>query len=121
MNIKAIALVVEDHPGQAVVFRTALQQVGFDAMIAPDGDDASEKLERSTPQLVLLDLHLPGVSGEEILKRIRNNERFDRTRVVIASADVELANSLEAEADEIIIKPINFNDLKTLIQELKEE
>ncbi|MEL6272620.1 MAG: response regulator, partial [Chloroflexota bacterium] len=108
MKLKALALVVEDHPGQAIVFRTALQQVGFKAEIAPDGNTASEKLDEEVPGLVLLDLHLPGISGEELLNRIRNNERFDDTRVVIASADGELATSLESQADEVVIKPVDF-------------
>jgi DNA-binding response OmpR family regulator len=62
----------------------------------------------------LLDLHLPGVSGERILQLIRSDPRLAGTRVIIASADPRTVRLLEAEADIALVKPVTFGQLRDL-------
>lgn len=121
MNIKALALIVEDHAGQGIVFKSALQQLGLRAALAPDGETAVEHLEGETPHLVLLDLHLPGLTGEEVLQKIRQQEHLTETKVIIASADSTLASTLEDDVDSVLIKPIEFDQLKAIISEILEQ
>ena len=69
--MKPLALVIEDSEDVAIVFHTAMERAGFESEIISDGAVALERLAEIVPDLVILDLHLPGVSGEQILKFIR--------------------------------------------------
>ncbi len=115
---KPTALIIEDHPGQGLVFRTAVQQVGFRAELVQNGKLAQDRLEKFVPDFVLLDLHMPGVMGTELLDQMVNDERFDNTIIVIASADEALANSLSDKVAMVLVKPIGFDKLKTLVKDI---
>jgi DNA-binding response OmpR family regulator len=68
---------------------------------------------------VVLDLHLPGTAGTDILKRIRSDERLNQTRVIITTADARLAESLEEQADLILVKPVSFSQLRDMALRLR--
>lgn len=59
-------------------------------------------------------MHLPNVSGNILLKQIRADERLKKTRVVVATADAQMGESLRGEADLVLIKPITFTQLRDL-------
>jgi CheY-like chemotaxis protein len=111
MEIQPKALVIEDYADQAIVFQRALVQAGFDAETFTDGALAQTRLAEIVPVLVILDLHLPGVAGETILKQIRGDQRLAQTRVVIATADTLLGQRLSDQADMVLLKPISFRQL----------
>ncbi len=75
-----LAYVIEDDEVIAKIFSTAVREAQFETVIIRDGVDAMEKLESSVPDLVILDLHLPGISGINILRWIRNDARFAKTK-----------------------------------------
>lgn len=107
------AVVIEDHPGQGLVFRTAFQQIGFRAELIQNGKLAEDRLKQmSPPDVVMIDLHMPGVGGDVLLEQIQADPRFAATKVIIASADEELADSLSDTVDLVLIKPIGFDQLK---------
>jgi DNA-binding response OmpR family regulator len=68
---------------------------------------------------MILDIHLPKVSGKDILLYIRSNERLEDMRVIIVSADAALAESLRGEADLVLTKPISFHQLRELSARLR--
>ena len=73
-----------------------------------------------TPALILLDMHLPHVQGEDILRKIRADARLDRTRVVIATADAGAAQGQTGSlADTVLIKPVRFAQLRHLASRLR--
>jgi DNA-binding response OmpR family regulator len=109
-----IALIVEDDDDLANIFAEALQAARYDTEIARTGDRAMARLKTVTPDVVVLDLHLPGVSGMEILGQIRANPRLAHARVIVASADPVMAQSLSDQADLVLIKPISFSQLRDL-------
>jgi DNA-binding response OmpR family regulator len=113
-----LALIVEDDPKLAAIFAEALRLAGFEAEIAPDGYTARARLTATTPAVVVLDLHLPHVSGEDLLAQIRSDDRLAQTRVILATADPLMAESLRAKADLVLIKPISFNQLRDLSKHL---
>jgi CheY-like chemotaxis protein len=123
---KQFALIVEDDKDAATIFSAALQTGGFKTEIVQDGATALARLADTTPDVVVLDLHLPRVSGRDILRRIRTDERLGNMRVVIASADPREADLLEAdlreaglrEPDLVLIKPIGFSHLRDLSKRL---
>lgn len=118
-NKLVTALIVEDNPDLANVFGIALREAGFTIETIHDGEIALLKLATFTPDIIVLDLHLPNVSGEEILNYILGEDRFVNTRKIIASADHQLATKLEADGILVLIKPISFKQLRDLSTRLK--
>lgn len=112
------AMIIEDNEDLAIIFAEALQAAGFDTGIIQDGQTALARLEASTPDIIILDLHLPHVSGDKILERIRTEERLTETRVIIATADPRMADMLKDEADLVLLKPISFGQLRDLAARL---
>jgi len=117
---KFIALIVEDDPNQADIFTTALQHVDFETTTVHDGQKALEWLGSSIPHIVILDLNLPQVTGEEILTYIRQDERLKEARVIIATANPRMADPLQDESDIMLVKPISFTQLRDLAERIKQ-
>jgi len=112
------AMIVEDNPDLATVFAEALRAAEFDVEILEDGRVALEHLKTATPDIVVLDLHLPHVSGDVILERIRANQRLAETQVMIATADPRMVEMLKEQADLVLLKPISFAQLRDLADRL---
>ena len=108
------ALVIEDNEYLADVFATALQKAGFETQIIGAGDAALIQLSTATPDLVILDLNLPRVSGAQILRHIRADARLAGTRVIVATAYPNMAQELREEADLVLLKPVSFTQLRDL-------
>jgi CheY-like chemotaxis protein len=111
---KPLALIIEDNEDQNLVFTTALQQAGYHTESIRDGMIAQERLSEVIPRVVVLDLHLPGVDGEKLLKQIRADKRLAGTRIILATADALLASALQSQGDFVFLKPISFSQLKQL-------
>ena len=79
-----------------------------------DGKIAIELLSQTVPDIIVLDLHLPGASGREIWQVISTDGRLDETRVIIATADHRSAEDFRDLADLILLKPISFKQLRAL-------
>ncbi len=103
-----LAVVVEDNEDQADILAKALQAAGFATEIIHDGDEAVARLKVIVPDLVLLDLHLPGVSGTGVLLQIRADPRLAGTCVIIATVEPQMANVLRDKADMVLAKPIEI-------------
>jgi DNA-binding response OmpR family regulator len=116
---KPFALIIEDDQKIATLFANALETVGYETEIVRDGQLALTRLTAITPNTVVLDLHLPNVSGRDILAHIRGDKRFTQTRVMIITADAILAESLSEDADIVLLKPINFTQLRDLAARLR--
>ncbi len=113
-------LIIEDDEDLATIFAQAFQEVGFQIEIIIDGAKAQDRLHQDpAPNLVVLDLHLPHVSGRKLLQQMRADERLAHTQVIIATADPRLAEQLEDQADLILLKPISFKQLRALAQRLR--
>jgi DNA-binding response OmpR family regulator len=113
------ALIIEHDKKLAKIFSFALQRVNFTTEIIEDGQTALARLNDTTPALIVLDLHLPQVSGKTILRRIRNSQRLANTRVMLATADARMADSVRNEADLVLLKPISVNLLRHLAVQLQ--
>jgi DNA-binding response OmpR family regulator len=114
-----LALIVEDDQKQATVFAQALKMAQFEIEVIRDGNEALSRLAAVVPAVVVLDLHLPQVGGKDILQQIRADSRLDNTRVILATADALLADSLQSEADLVLLKPISFGQLRDLAKRLR--
>lgn len=116
---KPFGLVVEDDPDLSNIFSEAVNAAGFETEFVLNGRVALERLHTLTPNLVILDLHLPEVSGKDILEYIRAEPRLKKTVVVIATADAIMGESLREQADFVLIKPITFAQLRDMSARLK--
>lgn len=114
-----LALIIEDDFDLASIFAGALRLAEYEVEIIQDGRLALERLAAMIPDIVVLDLHLPRVSGEDVLRHIRADRRLTDTRIMLATADPLLADNLREEADLVLIKPISFTQMRDLATRLR--
>ena len=115
---KPIALIVEDDPQLVSIFETAFQMGGFETTTAVDGRIAQEKLQAIVPDVIFLDVHLPHISGNDLLYKIRRDDRFHQTKVILSTADSRIASQLREEATMVLLKPVSFKELVELAKSL---
>jgi CheY-like chemotaxis protein len=113
------ALVIEDDADQALIFAEALRAAGFEPEVVRDGRAALTRLEAAAPSLVVLDLHIPHVLGKDLLYYIRTDERLAGTRVILASGDYQLSQSLRDQADVVLLKPIGYQQLRDIASRMR--
>lgn len=115
---KPFALIIEDDRDIVALFRHVLDLAGYRTEIVLDGKVAVEHLMKSTPDIVLLDLGLPNVSGVDILSMMRADERLKSVPVVVITAHAHLAETLPVAPQLILIKPVNIEQMTKLIQRI---
>ena len=111
---RLLAIIVEDDRKLADIFARALQEAGFRTETIEDGDIALARLSAKRPFLVILDLHLPYIAGDDILHEIRSDPKMENTKVIVASADPSLAATLTHKADLVLYKPVSYRQLRDL-------
>jgi len=112
---KPFALIIEDERDVAALFRHVIDLSGYRTEIALHGTVAVERLANSQPDLVILDLNLPGVSGIEILEIIRKDQRLRHTKVIVITAHAHIAAGMPVQPDLILLKPISIEQLTSFI------
>lgn len=116
---RPLAFIIEDDDKLAAIFAQAVQAAQYDSEIIQNGETAVLRLAETEPEIVILDLHLPRVSGKDILRKIRSDPRLESTRVILATADPIVAESLRDEADIVLIKPVSYGQLRDLAKRLR--
>lgn len=116
---KPVALIVEDDRDIVALFRHVLDIAGYQTEIVLNGKEAMSRLESFQPHIVLLDLQLPGMSGIEILSRMRADDRLRNVPVIVITAYAPYADSLPVEPDLLLFKPVDINQLSSLVQRLQ--
>ena len=110
-------LVVEDEEALAVGLRDALLHGGFEATVVGDGVQGLEAVRNQQPDLLVLDLMLPGMSGLEVLKALRAEGFRTRVLIVTALADEEdLLRGFQAGADDYLTKPFSPRELLARVE-----
>ena len=105
-------LLVDDEPAIAEVAEYALRELGFEVRHAADGDTALEWFRRDPPDLVLLDLNLPGLGGLELLQRIRALRPAQAVIMVTSRVhEADRVLGLEMGADDYVTKPFSPREL----------
>ena len=116
-----LAFIIEDDQDLSTIFADALESVGYQVEQIKDGLQAQQRLKEDVPFVILLDMHLPHVSGADLLQEIKADERFKDTYVMLTTADARLAEVYESTADFVMVKPISFVQLRDLTARLKRE
>ena len=113
-------LVVDDNRDNAEIVRQLLESHGYTALVAHDGDEALAMFDAARPVLVLLDVMMPGRSGWEVCRVMKQHPLFGRTvRVIMLTAlaawdDKQAA--LQTGADDYVTKPLDLHDLLLRVQ-----
>ncbi len=103
------ALVIEDDRDLATIFSQALRAAGFEVETVATRDAALERLALLTPHVVTLDLHLQQAKGSDVLHYIQSEPRLAQVKVILTTADSAQAESLQDEADVVLVKPIKLH------------
>jgi two-component system response regulator TctD len=106
-------LVVEDTEDLANAILRRLHKLGHATDWAADGEEAEELLYQGEYQLIILDIMLPGIDGQTMLKRLR--QRRDRTPVLVITARLQVnvkSDVLDLGADDFIVKPFDLRELE---------
>ena len=117
-------LLVEDNEPSRDALGRRLERRGFDVAVAVDGLDAVSRAHTESPDLILMDLGLPGIDGWEATRQLKNDPATRHIPIIVLSAHVMVADrnkSLAAGADDFDSKPIRFDQLLSKIERLLPE
>ena len=114
-------LIADDEPNIVISLEYLLQRDGYQVRVARNGQEALDSIQASPPDLVLLDVMLPLVSGFEVCQKIRENPALAGMRIVMLTAkgrDVEMSKGLALGANAYVTKPFSTQDLLAQVRAL---
>lgn len=114
-------LVVDDNEQLSSMLKDVLESWGYTALIATEGRSCLATAQREHPDIVLLDIMLPGLSGYEVCSELKRNAETQSIAVIMMTAleDIESRiHGYKVGADNFLVKPINYNEVKAIIQKL---
>ena len=115
MDKKGTILVVDDNRDNVEILRAFLESRGYTVSEAPDGKTALARMEQVRPELVLLDVMMPGMDGWQVCRAIKGHPEFGTaTKVVMVTAKGGFEDKFEglrSGADDYVVKPVDFKDL----------
>ena len=117
----AKVLVVDDEPNIVLSLEFLMEQAGFEVVTAEDGEQALARVNDSQPDLLLLDISLPGISGFDVLERLRSEEATAQLPIIMLTAhgrDVEREKGMALGADDYITKPFSTQSLVEKVKAL---
>jgi len=121
MSDAARILVVEDAANDIRLLGTLLSEQGYGVSVARSAEEALEQLDREVPNLLLLDVILPGMSGYELCQQVRATPATRHVPVLMITAlqpDEDRQRGLDAGADDFLVKPINRVELLARVRTL---
>ena len=118
MNQKRQVLLVEDDPQLGQIYKEILELNPCQVTWLQDGLAAQQYLVEKIPDLIILDLHLPTISGEALLVEIQANDRLAKSKVVVISADGLVVDKIRPKVDLALLKPIEYSQLISLCMDV---
>jgi DNA-binding response OmpR family regulator len=115
-------LIADDEPNIVISLEFLMRRQGYETHVARDGDEALAEVERVKPDLVLLDVMLPGRDGFEVCQKLREDGWTDLKIVMLTAKgrDVEIEKGLAVGADAYVTKPFSTGDLVARVASLLE-
>lgn len=112
-------LVVDDDPNSREIVQTFLESKGYAVRTASNGEAGLAELHDEQPDLVLLDVMMPGMDGWAVARAIKDHKELSRIRVVMMTARSDFADKqkgLQAGADDYLVKPIQLDNLGRTVE-----
>ena len=114
-------LIADDEPNIVVSLEFLMKQRGYDIRVVSDGAEALTAVDEFRPDLILLDVMMPRVSGYDVCQKVRENPEWKDIKIVMLSAkgrDVEVTKGLAIGADAYVTKPFSTRDLIAKVGEM---
>ncbi|MCY3712776.1 MAG: response regulator [Gemmatimonadetes bacterium] len=114
-------LVVDDEPDIVEIIQYNLEKSGFDVIVAGDGPAALEKVRDETPDLIVLDLMLPGLEGTDVCRILKQDERTRSIPILMLTAkseEIDRIIGLELGADDYVVKPFSPREIALRIRNI---
>jgi DNA-binding response OmpR family regulator len=121
MNVMSTALVVEDSLTEMEILTACLQRAGFNVVTASSGEEALAKISNTKPDVIVLDVVLPGCSGFELCRELKADVLTNKIPVVMCSTkstDMDKFWGMKQGADAYITKPIDQEELVRTVKQL---
>jgi two-component system KDP operon response regulator KdpE len=116
MTVEPLILAVDDEAGILRLIRLELTEQGFRVVVASDGDEAIRTFEQQRPDVVVLDIMLPDMSGLEVMRRLRERSNTPIILLTARDHDEDKVRGLELGADDYVVKPFNPQELTARVR-----
>ena len=114
------AIIVEDHPDLMEILSLQLETLGFSVISANNGMEGVEKAITEKPDLILMDIMMPGMDGREATRRIRSNPETKDIPILAATVlfrESDLRSCIEAGCNDYIVKPFSHQELRKKVMD----
>ena len=114
-------LIVEDEPNIVVPLQFIMKDNGYDVTVAFSGEEAVDAITESKPDLILLDIMLPGMDGYELCQMIRQNPDWKGIKIIFLTAlsrEADMAKGMALDADAYITKPFSIKEVVEKVRNL---
>lgn len=111
-------LAIEDNLSNMILISRVVEAEGYDLLRAEDGIEALQILEEETPDLILLDINIPGIHGLDLARQLKADESLAKIPLVATTANVLLGDRercLEAGCDDYLPKPLDIRELRAVM------
>jgi CheY-like chemotaxis protein len=112
--LKPLALVIEDDPNISIIIAEALRQAGFEVEVIRESTRGMARLRETMPALLTLDMHMPEMSGLDLLAKIRADPAYDSLQIFLITGDTIKAAAINVPGVQVLIKPVSFVSLRDL-------
>ncbi len=116
MTVEPLVLAVDDEAGILRLIRLELSEQNFRVVVASDGDGAIRTFEQQRPDVVVLDIMLPDMSGLEVMRRRRERSNTPIILLTARDHDEDKVHGLELGADDYVVKPFNPQELTARVR-----
>lgn len=116
-------LIADDEPNILISLEFLMKREGYEVVVARDGQEALEAIERERPALVLLDVMMPIKTGFDVCHEVRASESLRGTRILMLTAkgrDTDVAKGMALGANAYMVKPFSTRDLVQKVREMLE-
>lgn len=113
-------LCIEDNKTNMLLVSRIVEAEGYDLLRAEDGPSALELLKEQTPDIILLDVNIPGIHGLDLARMIKDDERLMQIPLIATTANVLVGDKercLEAGCDEYLPKPLDIRQLRQVMRQ----
>ena len=116
MTVEPLVLAVDDEAGILRLIRLELSEQGYRVVVAADGEEAIRTFEQQRPDVVVLDIMLPDMSGLEVMRRLRERSNTPIILLTARDHDEDKVRGLELGADDYVVKPFNPQELTARVR-----
>jgi len=117
-------LIVDDEEAIRIALKDCIKNSGFDSIEAKNGDEALQLVKEYHPSVIILDVMLPDISGLEVCRKLKDDPKTKKIKIIILSArgqEKEKEEGLKAGADRYVTKPFDYVELMRIVEELLEK